>query len=312
MRPKRTKMPAAAPTAAPLASPVTFSVISALASAISSRTSSEAFSVTSWIALRELGCLVVRHASVDQPLEDAGDQEGAREGDPGDAPRAARAGSARAGARRRRRVRRTRRPRRPRRVGVRSQPGRHHVARRRGSRSAAAARSRAPGARPRRRARRASLGLGLGLLGALAGPCAPCARASPRCSSAASTASCALPVSSSARRASVSRELCAQLGAARLGARALGLRLRLAAAAAASASPRSRPRRPRLGRLPGGATARPRGRRASHSWVRWGSSSLTPADLPQRCGGKPRPRRAWSRSRPGRRCRRAGRTRPAA
>src|SRR4029079_6523509 len=84
MSPARMKMPAAAPTAAPLARPVTFSVISALASAISSRTSSEALSETSWIALpkSDVSWSVMR--LVDQPLEDAGDQERAREGDTGD------------------------------------------------------------------------------------------------------------------------------------------------------------------------------------------------------------------------------------
>ena len=84
MRPARMKTPAAAPTAAPLTSPETFSVISALASAISSRTSSDAFSVTSLIACAELRCLMIRHGLVDRPLEDAGDQERAREGDPRD------------------------------------------------------------------------------------------------------------------------------------------------------------------------------------------------------------------------------------
>src|SRR5919202_1496604 len=72
-------MPATIPTTAPLTSFVTFSVISALASAISSRTSSCAFSVTSWTAWASSE--VWRSAiSVEQSLEDAGEHEGAGEG----------------------------------------------------------------------------------------------------------------------------------------------------------------------------------------------------------------------------------------
>src|SRR5215210_2279737 len=73
-------MPAAVPTAAPLASLVAFSVISAFASAISSRTSSEARSETSWTARPSSDVVWSSGMSVHQPLQDAGEDEGAGEG----------------------------------------------------------------------------------------------------------------------------------------------------------------------------------------------------------------------------------------
>src|SRR4051812_38123052 len=83
MSPARMNTPAAAPIAAPRASPVSFSVSSALASAISSLTSSLALSPTSSTATSSSD--LPRSAnSVHQPLEDAGEQEGAGEGDPRD------------------------------------------------------------------------------------------------------------------------------------------------------------------------------------------------------------------------------------
>src|SRR5215218_925109 len=73
-------MLATIPTTAPLTSLVTFSVISALASSISSRTSSEARSETSWTARPSSDVEWSSAMSVHQPLEDPGEQEGAREG----------------------------------------------------------------------------------------------------------------------------------------------------------------------------------------------------------------------------------------
>src|SRR5665809_93126 len=90
-------MPATSPTTAPLTSLVTFSVISALASAISSRTSSEAVSLTCWIAWAssEEECWL-SGMSVHQPLEDAGEDEGAGERGADEHLRAVRAGGRRA------------------------------------------------------------------------------------------------------------------------------------------------------------------------------------------------------------------------
>ena len=313
MRPARMKTPAAAPTAAPLASPVTFSVSSALASAISSRTSSEAFSVTSVIALPSSDVCVVRHSSVDQPLEDAGEQERAAK-----ATRRATSGrssglgsaAASAGGPRMRPP-----PRRP-------PPGRCPIpgpgtsrSRPRGSRSALA---------DLRVSRRQPLGVG----GLLARPARPRPRRARRaslalrslresfssCFSAASASSCALAVSSSARRASVSRS-CWRSSAPRASASARS-------AWACGLAGRGGRLGLLRGRARGGLSLLVRACRGSDRLVfeaagstpavRWGSSSLTRADLPQRCGGIPRPRCGWSRSRPGPRCRRAGRTRPGA
>src|ERR687897_642413 len=68
------------PTTAPFASFVTFSVISVLASSISSRISSEAFSEISWTAWprSEVGGWLSA-MSVEDPLEDARDEERADE-----------------------------------------------------------------------------------------------------------------------------------------------------------------------------------------------------------------------------------------
>ena len=227
MRPARMKTPAAAPTAAPLARPVTFSVSSALASAISSRTSSEAFSETSWIALPSsdvcwsvmgqstslLRMRAIRNAPAKaMPAATSGRSSGlgsrrlAGAGARYDAAADGGGGG----------------------VGVRSQPGRHHVraGEVRGGASPALP-SRGPASRRWRPARAR----------ACASACACSARSLALRSlresfssafSAASVSSWAFAVSSSARRASVSRSSCAQLGAARLGGRALGLGLRLA------------------------------------------------------------------------------------
>src|SRR5436305_255648 len=82
MSPARMNTPAAAPMAAARARLLTFCIISALASAISSRTSSDAFSETSWIALPSSDVCWSVIASIHQPLEDAGDDEGAAEREP--------------------------------------------------------------------------------------------------------------------------------------------------------------------------------------------------------------------------------------
>src|SRR5918994_2702690 len=79
MRAKTAKTPATIPTTAPLASLVTFSVISALASSISSRTSREARSETSWTARPSSEVAFSSGMSVHQPLQDAGEEEGAGE-----------------------------------------------------------------------------------------------------------------------------------------------------------------------------------------------------------------------------------------
>ena len=244
MSPARMKMPAAAPTAAPLASPVMFSVTSALASAISSRTSSEAVSETSLTRLGQIRCLMVRHASVDQPLEDAGEQERAGEDDPGRdlraverarlgrlRPRAARSagGGGRGG----------------RRIGVRTHARRHHVRageiraaasdarglRRRRSASAACLRPARPRPRPARHA--------------------PCALRSLRESFSSSLLGgldvlVGLRRSPPRRAARRSRELGAQLGAACLGS----ARSACASASRAAAEPRLGGRRGRHARAP--------------------------------------------------------------
>src|SRR5918997_2494143 len=80
MSPNTAKMPAATPTPAPLPSLLAFSVISVLASSISSRISSEAFSVTSWIAWPSSEVSVLFAMSVEDALEDLGDDERACEG----------------------------------------------------------------------------------------------------------------------------------------------------------------------------------------------------------------------------------------
>src|SRR5918994_77308 len=80
MRAKTANTPATIPTTAPLTSLVTFSVISAFASSISSRTSSEARSETSWIAWASSDVGFSSAMSVHQPLQDAGEDEGAGEG----------------------------------------------------------------------------------------------------------------------------------------------------------------------------------------------------------------------------------------
>src|SRR5918997_5294529 len=73
-------MPATIPTTAPLISLVTFSITSVLASSISSRMSSDALSVTSWIACPRSDVSVSLAMSVEDALEDAGDEERAHEG----------------------------------------------------------------------------------------------------------------------------------------------------------------------------------------------------------------------------------------
>ena len=310
MSPASTKTPAAAPIAAPLARPVTFSVTSALASAISSRTSSEAFSVTSWIAFASSD-VVWSGILVDQPLEDAGDQERAGEGDPRERPRAARAGSL-APRRQCRRLGRRPPPRaaaagsvsEPRPGAITFAPETVAGACRPGVALSTASRSASP-ACSRRLAR-----LGLGALGLLVG-LALLARellflllggldGVVRLGRLLLGAACVGLA-----------QLCTQLGAAGLGPRR----------ARPGPAPRGRPRPARplwpwspRQRSPAcaGTPGCSRSGGASHSWVRSGSSRLTPADLPQRCGGIPPRRRASSRSRPGPRCRRAGQTRPGA
>src|SRR5918998_2068207 len=79
MSPNTAKMPAATPTPAPLPSLLAFSVISVLASSISSRIRSEAFSVTSWIAWPRSEVSVLLAMSVEDALEDLGDDERAPE-----------------------------------------------------------------------------------------------------------------------------------------------------------------------------------------------------------------------------------------
>src|SRR4051794_38288385 len=160
------KTPAAAPTAAPLTSPVIFSVSSALASAISSRTSSDAFSLTSWTALPSSDVELSVMPLVDQPLEDAGEQERADEGDPGDDLGALE--RARVGRCRHRRGVAGRGGRGGRRVGVGAHTGGHHVGagevRGRRGRSGLTTEALGLGGVPA-----GLLGLGRGLLGALLG-----------------------------------------------------------------------------------------------------------------------------------------------
>ena len=269
--------------------------------------------MTSWIALRELGCLMVRHGLVDQPLEDAGDHERAREGDPrqdlGALERARLRAAAPAGGVY------APTPAAAAAAGSVSEP-------RPGDITFAPERSRRAGcgggglaaqalggggllARPR--------GLGLGLLGALSRALRSLRESFSSCFSASSTSSWAFAVSSSARRASVSRSSARSSAPRASAVRALGLRVRLARRGGLA-----RPRRRSSRRRPRRSARARRVRRGSSSAarptpaVRWGSSSLTRADLPQRCGGKPRRQCGWSRSRPGHRCRPAGRTRPGA
>ena len=252
MSPATMKMPAAAPTAAPLTSPETFSLSSALASAISSRTSSDAFSRDLLDRLAQLGCLMVRHGLVEDPLEHAREHERAGERDPRDDLRTVqRAGLGGRGLRRT--VRRGGRG--DCRIGLRAEPGRGHV--------------------------------GAGQLGRLAAraalscsslaAAAACSRARVASASACSARSLALrslrESFSSCFSASTTcvvglrrlllgaprvglRELGPQLRAARLGRRALGLRVRLARRGGGLG----------LGRRRAGESSSSGG--ASHSWVR--------------------------------------------
>ena len=244
---------------------MTFSVISALASSISSRTSSEARSETSWIAWPSSDVECSSGMSVHQPLQDAGEDEGAGEGGADQD-----LGTVGAGRRRRGRALRRGAARgggRGVRVGAaadaRGRDARAGDARRRAA-AAPARRSRGACARPRR-PRRA--------------PARPRARPASACSCAfcslresfslrsvaSSTASCASAVSSSARRASVAASSL-RSSAPRASARSRSAACSACAAAAA--------------------------RVASSAGVVF-CSSVTPADLPRTRGGKSRPRGGW-------------------
>ena len=221
-------------------------------------------------------CWVVGHL-VDQPLEDAGEQEGAGEGGADQHLGALGAGAGAAGGRARRGGAGARR--RPRRAG--------RCRCRRRARS-----TRAPDARRRRRGARSRglAALALGLVGLRARPlglgaaaCLGRSRAlrslresfSSR-SAASSTASCALAVSSSARRASVSASSLAQLGA------------------------RGPRRRVALGGLPRPARLRPRESPRRRACAARGRRSLGRI-FPEGAARKSRARAGWSRSRPARR-----------